>query len=486
MSKGKKSLQAYLQGLSLDGYIRLFGSVFNRETHRTVRFKLWPKQLKLARLLNTSKITLIPKARQLGISEIAGEEAVKYALQYSRALILIFSKTDRDAQEFLETKIKPKIQALPKIKGIEWPRIMGESQKHVRLSNGSRIVSLPASNRAGASMVADMIIFDEAGGIDLNPGVSFATMYRNVKPVIEKAGEKGRMRIIGTSEAGSHYNEMVKDVRDGVKTLDCFFLPADADPNRTMEWLAHERQNYPSDVDFLSQYPMTLSDFFIVREGLIFPHFDPTEGGEHVMDFGVDGSMPLYYVYDHGYRHPSVYLEAYHDPRTDTLYINNEWYWNDTRAEIIAEDIKEIENKIARRPYKRIADSAIFAQTGTMGVSEIFRRRKLEFTKSNKYGGKAIMDGSGAILSERFTHNRIVIHPRCVNLIQELSTWRWDEKKKVDTPVDIGDDGIDCVRYICAELDTPAPDRKPVEKARGYRTKMKPRAKKGSRQWQTL
>ena len=441
----RQSLQVFLQGLSLAQYIKAFGSVFDRETHTTRRFKLWPKQARLADLMEETPRCIVPKARQLGISEIAGEEVVKTALQYNRALILILSKTERDAIEFLETKIRPKIESLPKIKGITWPSMEDDTKTYISLSNGSRIISLPASNRSGASMVADMIVIDEAGGLHGDSRADLAIIYRNVVPTIEKAGKRGKLRIIGTSEPGSYFNQLVRDVTQGKKDLRCFFLPANADPNRTQEWMDAQKRNYPTEADFKSQYPVSLEDFFVVREGLIYPHFDPKEGGRHVMDFRVDGSMVFYVVYDHGFRHPAVLLEAYHDPHSDVLYVNNEWYWTDTRVELVAQDVKDIIDEIGRVPRKMIADSAIFAETGITSIASVFRQHGLYWTKSNKFGGKSIMDGSGVMLGTRFTQDKVVIHPRCVNLTQELMTWRWDENKKGAVPKDEHDDGIDCV-----------------------------------------
>ncbi len=130
-------------------------------------------------------------------------------------------------------------------------------------------------------MVADMIVIDEAGGLHGDSRADLSIIYRNVVPTIEKAGKRGKLRIIGTSEPGSYFNQLVRDVTQGKKDLRCFFLPADADPNRTQAWMDAQKKNYPTEADFKSQYPMSLEDFFVVREGLIFPHFDPKEGGRH-------------------------------------------------------------------------------------------------------------------------------------------------------------------------------------------------------------
>jgi hypothetical protein len=481
--RSSPTLQELLRKLTLREYIGLFGSVFDKKTRRTKPFVLWPKQARLCDLMEKTQECLIPKARQLGISEITAEEGVKKALQSSRTIVLIFSKTDRDALEYLETKIKPKLAALPKIQGILWPTVERESLRHVKLSNGSRIVCLPASNRAGASFVADHVIFDEAGGIDLQPGVSMSIMYRNVFPTLEKAG--GAMRILGTSEPGSYFNQIVREAMDGTKPIDCYFLPADADPNRTTEWLERTKAKYPTLADFQSQYPLDIKDFFAVREGLIYPQFDPAEAGPHVREFEPDVKWPLYASYDHGYRHAAALLEVYHDPLKDVLYVRNELVWREVHAEHIAADIVNRYNELPRLPYMEIADSAIFAETGVKGPIEVFKSKGLHrFVRSVKHRAKSGLDWSAADISQRLTERRLVIHPSCDNLLREMTSWRWDETLRNEKPVDKDNDCIDALRYVCAAVNTKRTEPKPPPPAMGYRKA--PVRKKRTATWLSL
>jgi len=467
MTSSDKTLSLLLQSLTLAEYISLFGTVFDKKTRKTTSFKLWPKQAKLCLLMQHSKECCIPKARQLGISELSAEEMVKLATQTPNFLGLVFSKTERDAIEFLETKIRPKIVHRPSLGGtITWPEIAGESQRYIRLSNGSRILCLPASNRAGASTVADMVIFDEAGGIDLQPGVSLSTMYRNVSPTLEKAN--GLMRMIGTSEPGSYFNQMIREIVDGEKPIDCFFLPASADPSRTEAWFAHTRAKFPSDTDFLSQYPETIDDFFTVREGLIYKHFDDKEGGRHVKDFVPSRMHKIYLGYDHGFAHHAVLLEAYYDSLDDHLYIHRELSWQGVLAENIADDIKEFLYKTNILPYKSVADSAMFAQTGVKGPIEVFKTKGLEiFQKCKKTRAATGLDASAAMLSLRLSNDKITVHPSCTLLRSEFGAWRWDDKGL--KPVDANNDAIDALRYIIADLDSPVTLRSPLEEPMPYK-----------------
>lgn len=446
------TLDTFVRDLSLSEWIKLFGTVFDRESRKASRFSLWPKQKELCDFLDENDNCLLPKARQIGISEVAAERAMKSLISYPKATILVLSKTERDAEYFLEYRVKEKFNALPKISGIKWPEIKQSSNKKLTLSNGSSIISLPASNSAGAGMTVDGIIIDEAGGIDLQHGVSLAEIYMRIKPTMEES-PYGWMMTLGTSEPGSVFNEWVKEARDGERDTPMFFLPANARPERTEEWMELEKKDFPSIADFKTQYPMTIDDFFAVREGLIFPHFESEPGGVHCHTCEVHAGWTVYYAYDHGFRHPAVFIRVVHDPRTDLMYVTDEWYWHDTRIEIIAPKIAEIVRSMKPSPYKMIADTAIFNRTGQTPISDVFAEQGIFFEKSNKHKGLSMADGSLGLLSKRFTENSISINPACTQLINELATWRWNSKRKGDNPVDVGDDGIDCLRYLCAEMD---------------------------------
>lgn len=442
------SIQPLLRSLSLREWVKLFGTRFDKKLHRRVRWKPWPKQLELCDFLDENKEGSIPKARQLGVSNLAGEEIAKEALQNDGVLCMVFSKTDTDAMEYMETNVKQRIKGLPRIRGIRWPRIERESLRAVKLSNGSRIVSFPSSNRSGASFVADYVLFDEAGGIDLQPGVSLAAMYRNVSPTLEKAD--GKLRMMGTSEPGSYYNSMVSEILAGTKPIPQFFLPADADPARTKKWFENTLAKFPSVIDFRTQYPMGIEDFLSVREGLVFPQF---REAIHVSETEAPSRSLFFMGYDHGYRHPAVLLEIWHDSLSDVVFVRREHYWYETQAELIADEIKTTIDERGRLPHKMIADSAIWGETGIPGVIDVFKRKGLTmFIKSIKHRAKFGMDASTGEISRRLTEGGLLIHPECRNLIAEFKGWTWDKNLRGEHPVDKNNDGIDALRYVLAEI----------------------------------
>ena len=464
-------LQLFLQGLTLAEYIEVFGKLWDQQNKCIIDFKMWDSQRAMCDKieewhLSGHKETIHPKSRQCGFSEIFAERAIKHCMQYPKSEGLIFSKRSEDAEYFLDKRIKAKLDALPQIPGITWPTIIRSNKELIVLSNGSSFRSFPAANTAGAGATADFVIFDECGGIDKQPNASFSQMYKNVSPVVEKAGDIAWIAQIGTSEPGSYYNQKVKKVWQKKDTeTKLYFIGWRGDPSRNDAWYEKKMMTMDHKSDMHTQYPETLQDFFSVKEGLIFPNFDPAQGGTHVNVFD-HRSFDIgrgYFLggYDHGFIHPAVYLLAFYSKFDDHLYICTERYWREYQAEDIATDIKGLKNWFERPLRREIADAAIFNRTGVVSPAQVFYKMGLKFTPSEKTRGLIGEDGSRMWLSKRFSDKKVTIHPDCVELIEQLSTWRWNPNVKGEKPEDANDDGPDVLRYLCAEVRREAPKAAP-------------------------
>ena len=456
MTSENNDLRHYLEQMRLATWIETFGTVFSQEQSKRVRFKLWPQQKMLCENIENWREEgfqefAFPKARQNGASELNGEWALKDSVCYPNNKILCISGNEKKAEEFLKERFLAKYLALPK--GIAWPKIVRQTKQHIEFDNGSEFMSLPASDTAGQGFSASGVILDECGAIDLNNNATFDGVYRNVKPAIEKAGRRGWLNQIGTSEAGTSWNDKVKRIKEGIDNFTkMHFIGWRADPNRDEAWLEKTRQTYPNEIDFKTQYPETIEDFFVVKEGLVVPQF---EEDKHVQEFEPpEHNVQLYFGYDHGYRHPSVLLTMFYDTRNDHVYIYDEEYWVEM---FTAEQAPKIKQKIEQteRRYglmsKKIADSAIWQKKGQYSTADELRRCGVIFQKAKKAGGLTAADGSLEKMRRYFYQGRITIHPRCNNLIDNLNSWKY-KKGLSETIEDINDDGPDVVRYVLQAL----------------------------------
>lgn len=455
--KGVSKFQKQLRDMPLELFIDLFCTVFNPEIAETIPFKLWPEQGRLCRFFEywRSKFHLefiFPKARQNGISEIASSLALQECMSYDNTLILCISSNEDKAKEFLKKRFLSKYENLPK--GLPWPKIVRPTMTEVEFSNGSRFMSLPASDTAGQSFTGTGVILDECGAIDKNTNASFDAIYTNVAPAIEKAGKRGWLLQIGTSEVGTAYNEKVKRVVDGEDLYTkMFFIGWKADPSRDEAWYQRTRMKSSDEASFKTQYPETIDDFFVVKEGLVVPQFDYTENGRHVREFmPPDYFKELYFGYDHGYRHPSVLLTVFYETTTGIFYFWDEWYRSDMSVYDKGIEMKKImkatELEFKLQASGRIADTVIFKKDrGSRSLAQEFMECGITFSQAKKHGGLSGSNSSLEKLRRLFHTNKILIHPRCQRLIQDLKTWKYKKGLKEEIE-DIHDDGPDVMRYI--------------------------------------
>lgn len=169
-------------------------------------------------------------SRQAGKSTTTALMALWTAIYQPGALVLIVSPSLRQSQE-LYRKVANLLRVLKQ------PAPSEESALRLELPNGSRLVSLPGSERTirGFSAPA-LVIEDEAARVD-------DSLYIGIRPMLATSG--GRLVLLSTpfGERGHFHREWC----DGTG-WQRFSVPAQACPRIDPAWLAQERQSMP---DFL-------------------------------------------------------------------------------------------------------------------------------------------------------------------------------------------------------------------------------------------
>jgi hypothetical protein len=169
--------------------------------------------------------TLLLSARQTGKSTVAAALALVVALLVPRSPILILSPTDRQSGELFR-----KILDLYQTLGCPVPALLN-SQRQLHLANGSRILSLPGSERTtrGYSAVA-LLLIDEASRVD-------DALYRAVRPML--AVSHGRLIALSTpfGTRGWFY-----DAWHSSEAWQRVCITAEQCPRITPAFLAEERQ----------------------------------------------------------------------------------------------------------------------------------------------------------------------------------------------------------------------------------------------------
>ena len=117
----------------------------------------WQKQI----LQDESKRLIINAARQSGKSTIVSSLPCHIAKYRENSLSIVLAPTEKQAGEDME-KIKGFIQSDP-----TYPEIKRSSDSLIKLANGSRIVVVPATEKAARGYSCpDLVLIDEASRVD--------------------------------------------------------------------------------------------------------------------------------------------------------------------------------------------------------------------------------------------------------------------------------------------------------------------------------
>ncbi len=165
-------------------------------------------------------------SRQAGKSALAGALAVRTALAKPRALVLLLSRSERQAGELFADKVLPLYGALGRPAGVA-----KESALQLTLGNGSRIVTLPGKEETiRVYSGVDLLVIDEAARVP-------DALYKSVRPML--AVSRGRLIALSSAYAKvGWFYEAFTGSRPWHRTK----ITAEQCPRISPEFLAEERE----------------------------------------------------------------------------------------------------------------------------------------------------------------------------------------------------------------------------------------------------
>lgn len=179
-------------------------------------------------------------SRQVGKSTVTSILALHRALYVPSSVVLIVSPTDRQSAE-LYLKVSGFYRALGK--PVEPQQ---ENMRSLTLENGSRIMSLPASESGIRGFTANLILIDEAAYVP-------DAIYQSVSPMLAVSG--GRLVAMSTpaGRRGWWYEAAMSDKWERVR------IPASECPRIPAAFLAEERDRLGPSV-FAAEYDCQFVD----------------------------------------------------------------------------------------------------------------------------------------------------------------------------------------------------------------------------------
>lgn len=314
MLKAAAKVEAILRAAKEDKifFIEEFVKIEDKDAPEPmVPFMLWPKQREALDAFDNNKLSIVLKARQLGLSWLALAYAVHGLIFSPGYSVVALSKREDEAKELVR-RVKLILEYLPTFiirkkdknlpdnyTGPTWDATTTYIQVfHPNSKVPSMFTSFTSSPDSARSFTASLVILDE-WAFQMYAQEIWAAAY----PVINRP-TGGKVIGISTAKIGSFFEEVWKKAMKGTNNFWPVFLPWYSDPRRSQEWYENTKSELPA--SYLQEYPATPEDAFSAGEATAFPEFDieihtcdPIEIPEH---------WRRWMSVDNGYDHPFCWL----------------------------------------------------------------------------------------------------------------------------------------------------------------------------------
>jgi hypothetical protein len=224
------------------------------ESITVIPFKLWPAQAATLWHFLQRRLFIILKARQLGISWLCCAYALWQCMYQPGRRVLLFSRGQREADELLR-RVTAMYSRLPEWMRDHSPYARDPNTTSAEWLNGSMVESLPATQNAGRSLTASLVIADEFAFMQWGD-----KLYTALKPTIDGGGQ---LIVVSTANGarGLFHALWVK----AYARLNAFlpiFLNWRMRPGRDDAWYQQVASEAVSSALMMQEYPSTPEEAF--------------------------------------------------------------------------------------------------------------------------------------------------------------------------------------------------------------------------------
>jgi hypothetical protein len=208
-------------------FLDTYGQIYDATSGDWVPFVLWPAQQLALQTIVDHRLTVILKARQLGLTWLVLGFALWLMLFYPAATVLFLSRRDEEAVDLLKVRLRGLYDRLPDWLKVEF--FVTDNDHDWHLSNDSRALAFPTTG--GDSYTATLVIVDEA---DLVPDL--AALMRSVKPTIDGGGRMILVSRVDKSRPLSPFKRIYEGAKHHRTEWQPLFLPWSVRPDRDQAW----------------------------------------------------------------------------------------------------------------------------------------------------------------------------------------------------------------------------------------------------------
>lgn len=376
--------------------------------------KLTPAQSQIAK--DKSRFRVVCAGRRFGKSTLASWEMFGKAVSKKNAKIVYIAPTYQQARDIVWNELIKVCQgSLDKINEARLELTLNtadEGKSTIILRGWESIETL-----RGQSF--DLIVIDEVA--------MMRNFWLNWQEVIRPTltDRKGHVLFISTPKGFNHFYDLYN-----IQDIDykAFHFTTYDNPHLPLEEIDKAKQELPED-RFSQEY---MADFRR-QTGLVFKEFNrdrhlyenlPTDMSEYIAGI------------DFGFTNPTAVIHIKRD-RDENYYVCDEWYKTQRTDEQIGEYVKSCHfNRVYPDPESPSAIEVLNSKG--ISVVEVVKNKDSIQTGINK-------------IRELFKRGKLRIHKSCVNLINELETYSYPEKRQganeYENPIKENDHALDALRY---------------------------------------
>jgi hypothetical protein len=245
---------------SFEYFLDTYCQIYDATSGSWIPFALWPAQQQALQMIISNRLTVILKARQLGLTWLVLGYALWLMLFFPAATVLFFSRRDEEAVDLLKVRLRGLYDRLPAWLRVEEFVTANDHEWH--WSNGSRVLAFPTTG--GDSYSATLVIVDEA---DLVPDL--AALMASVKPTIDGGGRLILVSRVDKGKPRSTFKRIYTSARNQQTAWRSVFLPWSARPNRDRTWYEIQKADILHRTGALDelheQYPETDAEALLPR-----------------------------------------------------------------------------------------------------------------------------------------------------------------------------------------------------------------------------
>ena len=318
---------------------------------------------------------------------------------------------------------------------IAWQELKKLCQPVARKVNESRLEIIVKTTKGGTSAIMlrgwesietlrgqkfDFIVVDEIASMR-----NWAMNWQEViRPTLTDV--RGEALFISTPKGFNHFYDLY-NLQDKDKDYKSFHFTTYDNPHIPVDEIEKQKLELTED-----RFAQEINADFRKTEGLVYKEFDRNR---HLFDFEPGNISEYIAGIDFGFTNPCAVIHIKRD-YDNNFWVTDEWYQTGRTEDQIADYVRSCQFNAVYPDPENPSAIAVLNSRG-VNVCEVVK------------GKDSVQSGINRV-RDLFKRNKLKIHKNCVNIIWELETYAYPEKKdgknEYENPIKENDHALDALR----------------------------------------